>query len=203
MPQPGESRLGGCALQIDRADPTYQRLAAFAARLKALLDKERVQADEYLPHILDDFLGAIYALILAKHLDFADRPTGTLPEGDKVLIRAGDVADGHVRLDGKWMAGFHFNSALLRLSATYHRTLRVLTNNHAPNVYVPDLLGKLDYAKWTGRDWSHNNIHGIHTEVNALKHDGVGLAHGRGVTYAQTLDAVDELLTLIEACPSY
>lgn len=117
-------------LQIDRADAAYGRLAGFAARLKVLLDRPKVQADAYLRHGLDDFLGAIYALILAKSQDFTDRPAGTSPELDKVQIRAAQVANGQVRLDGKWMAGFHFNSALLRLSAVYHRILRVLTNDH-------------------------------------------------------------------------
>lgn len=188
-------------LHIGRADPTYGRLANFAARLKVLLDRPKVQADPYLSHTLDDFLGAIYALILAKSQDFTDRPAGTSPERDKVQIRAEQVANGHVRLGGKWMAGFHFNSALLRLSAVYHRILRVLTNDHRKGATVGDLRNKLAYGTWTGRPWSHANIQQIHTEVNALKHDSAGVGGGRNATYAHALDAVEELLDVLEACP--
>lgn len=117
-------------LQIDRTDSTYGRLARFTGRLKSVLDRPKVQADAYLPHVLDDFLGAIYALILAKSQGFTVRPRGISPEPDKVQTRAEQVANGHIRLDGKLMAGFHFNSAILRLSAVYHRILRVLTNDH-------------------------------------------------------------------------
>lgn len=189
-------------LQIDRADPAYGRLASFAARLKVLLDRPKVQADAYLRHALDDFLVGIYALILAKSQDFIDRPAGTSPERDKVQIRAEQQANGLVRLDGKWMAGFHFNSALLRLSAVYHRILRVLTNDHRKRVTVGELRKKLPYPTWTGHAWSYANIQQIHTEVNALKHDSGGVGGGRKAKYAHALDAVEELLDLLEACPT-
>src|SRR5437588_12447858 len=149
-------------LQIDRADPTYGRIANFASRLRVLLDRPKVQSDPYLRHALDDFVGAIYALILAKSQDFTDRPAGTSPERDKVQIRAEQVANGELRLDGKWMAGFHFNSALLRLSAVYHRVLRVVTDDHRPGVKVQALLNKVAYAKWTGHEWRHTNIQVVH-----------------------------------------
>src|SRR5437588_12691736 len=130
-------------LQIDRADPTYGRIANFASRLRVLLDRPKVQSDPYLRHALDDFVGAIYALILAKSQDFTDRPAGTSPERDKVQIRAEQLANGQVRLDGKWMAGFHFNSALLRLSAVYHRSLIVVTNDNLTGATVHDVQKKL------------------------------------------------------------
>lgn len=190
-------------LQIDRTDPVYGRLAGFAGRLKTLLDRPKVQADPYLCHVLDDFLGAIYALILAKSQDFADRPAGMSPERDKVQVRAHQVANGQLRLDGKWMAGFHFNSALLRLSAVYHRILRVVTNDHRKGMTVGDLRNKLPYTAWTGRAWSCTSIQKIHQEVNTLKHDSSGLGAGRTAQYGHALDAVEELLDVLEACPDY
>ena len=44
------------------------------------------------------------------------------------------------------MAGFHFNSGIMRLSAIYHRSLRVITNDSRKNQMVGDLLPKLTYA---------------------------------------------------------
>lgn len=192
-------------LEVDRADATYGRLAAFAARLKTLLDRPKVQADACLRHALDDFLGAVYALALAKCLDFTDRPPGTSPEPDKVQIRAEQVANGRLRLDGQWMASFHFNSALLRISAVYHRVLRVLTSDHRREANVGELRQKLEtdpaYAAWTGHPWAFTNLRQVHTEVNKLKHDSGGVGAGRDARHAQALDAVEELLVVLEACP--
>ena len=53
-------------LDIDVTDPTYRILAAFGSRLDALLKKPKVPADDNLAGTLDEFLGALYALILAN-----------------------------------------------------------------------------------------------------------------------------------------
>lgn len=135
--------------------------------------------------------------MLAKSLGFADRPTGKQTERDKVQVRAEQVSNGRIRLDGKWMAGFHFNSGILRLSAVYHRVLRVITTDHQKGHMVTDLLPKLGYQ------WSNVNIAKVHTEVNKLKHDSGGLGKGREAKFGQALDAVDELLNLIETCPTF
>ena len=184
-------------LEIDRTEPDYGRLVGFAARLENLLARPKVQADDNLPDALDDFLGAVYALVLAKSLGFTDRPTGKQTERDKVQVRAQHVSTGRIRLDGKWMAGFHFNSAILRLSAVYHRALRVITADHGRNQWVAKLLPKLAYA------WSNVNIGKVHIEATKLKHDGGGLGKGRDAKFGQALDAVDELLNLIETRPTF
>jgi hypothetical protein len=184
-------------LEIDRTDTDYKRLVSFADRLKKLLDRPKVQADADLPDALDDFLGAVYALVLAKSLGFTDRPTGKQTERDKVKVRAEQVSNGRIRLDGKWMAGFHFNSGILRLSAVYHRVLRLITADHQKGHMVADLLPKLSYA------WSNTNIAKVHNEVNKLKHDSGGLGQGREAKFGQALDAVDELLNLVELCPTF
>ena len=193
MPMPAPDSV----LKIDKSAPEFKRLCEFAVRLNALLAKPKVQADPNLPDALVDFLGALYALVLARTLGFDDRTGGKKPERDKVQTRALDVSNGRIRLDGKWMAGFHFNSALLRLSAVYHRALRVITGDHIRKHMVGDLLPQLTYP------WPHPNIEKVHTEVNKLKHDGGGLGGGRDAKFKQALDAVDELLNLVEACPAF
>ena len=63
-----------------------------------------------------------------------------------MIVRSADYgSNGQIRLDGAWMAGFHFNSAIMRLSAVYHRFLRVITNNHQKGEWVDDLLKQLTY----------------------------------------------------------
>src|SRR5687768_5032754 len=89
-------------VHLNRSDTRVKRMTDFAGRLKALLDRPKVQADDYLRQALDDFLGAIYGLALADVQGFTDRAPGTTPQPDKVQIRAEDAANGKVRLDGKW-----------------------------------------------------------------------------------------------------
>jgi hypothetical protein len=94
------------------------------------------------------------------------------------------------------MAGLHFNSALFRTSAVYHRALKVIIGP-----------GKIDhlrkeaekrYKTKTGSDWQNTNIQQVHDQVNYLKHDAPGTYHSRQVTYEQALQALHELLDLIE-----
>ena len=78
-----------------------------------------------------------------------------------MIVRSADYgSNGQIRLDGAWMAGFHFNSAIMRLSAVYHRFLRVITNNHQKGEWVDDLLKQLTYP------WTPVEIVNVHKEVN-------------------------------------
>jgi hypothetical protein len=188
-------------LELDLSDPTNRDLAGLGRRLDALLNKPRVLTDDNIAGTLDEFLGALYALILARVQGFADRTPGTPIEIPVLQRRSAQIASGRVRLDGAWMAGFHFNSALLRLAAVYHRALKILTG---AGDYVNPLLTKLDpiYRGWTGQSWSNTNIDRLHHEVNDLKHSPQGLYGGRNVAYAVAVAAVDELLQLLEAWPN-
>lgn len=107
-------------LQIDVSDSDYASLSRSAGGIAKLLDEPKVRADPNLAGSRDDFLGAIYALIVAKQLNFEDRQNRPI-EIATVLKRAGEVGEGKVRTDGKWMARFYFNSALFRIAAMYHR----------------------------------------------------------------------------------
>lgn len=190
-------------LEIDLADPIYRDLSGFGRRLDALLNKPKVLADDNVAGTLDEFLGALYGLIFARVQGFVDRPPGTLIELPVLQRRSGQIASGKIRVDGKWMAGFHFNSALLRLAAVYHRGLKILTGEVRPYVYVDALLKTLDpmYTGWTGHPWSNANIDRIHDEVNDLKHTPHGLYGGRNVAFAEAIAAFGELLDLFEAWP--
>jgi hypothetical protein len=187
-------------LELDLSDPTNRDLAGLGRRLDTLLNKPRVLTDDDIAGTLDEFLGALHALILARIQGFVERMPGTPIEIPVLRIRSAQIASGRLRLDGKWMAGFHFNSALLRLAAVYHRGLKILTGRVG---YVSPLFKNLDpiYRGWTGHPWSNTNIHRLHGEVNDLKHTPQGLYGGRNVTYAQAVAAAGELLQLFEAWP--
>lgn len=60
-------------LCLDLGDPTEAALSKFAGRIGKLLTAPTVRANPDLAGSLDDFLGAVYALIQAKRHDFTDR----------------------------------------------------------------------------------------------------------------------------------
>src|SRR6059036_133007 len=112
--------------EIALSEPTYAGLARFASRIATLLALPVVKKNPAMLGTLDDLVGAIYALIFAKESDFTNRSDRPI-EIAAVGRRATQLANGRVRDDGKWMAGFHFNSAMFRMSAVYHRVLKTVT----------------------------------------------------------------------------
>lgn len=183
-------------LRIDLTDPAYEALARSAGRIGKLLGEPKISED--LAGSLDDFLGAVYALILAKELGFEDRTNHRI-DIDAVRTRAGQIAIGEIRRVGKWMAGFHFNSALFRAAAVYHRMLKIVVGKPAEREFVRELRQK---ATSRYPAWSSRYIHAVHEEVNDLKHTKRGLHDSRKVRYEEAVAGVGELLDLIEAWAS-
>lgn len=179
-------------IDIDLTDHAFGHLAKEASRISVLLNAPKVQAEKRMVGCIDDLLGALYSLVFATRERFEDR-VGPIEE-DKVLIRAEQVAAGRLRTDGRWMAGFHLNSALFRESATYDRILATVVDEGS------DLKSRRAKAQ-ERYGWRSDNIHAIHGQVNALKHDRMGIHDGRrrdaGLTNA--VAAFGELLALIEA----
>lgn len=179
----------------------FQELRPQAARIADLMSLPSLQARQSLMGCLDDLLGAVYALMYADHRGYSDRPQALDAQDiQNVLIRARDMSNGRVRTDGKWTAGFYFNNALFRLAAVYHRALKIVTGNENTVLHVPQLLPQAQAKFQAARNlaWTNTKIHDIHLEVNNLKHTPEGIYAGRDVTFADSLGAVGELLTLIE-----
>jgi hypothetical protein len=180
------------APSLDLHDPIEARLANCARRVSQLLKSPAVTADAEAQSSLDDFLGAVYALIRAKHEAFRDRP-GRPIAIKPVAPRAARIAAGDLKTDGLWIAGFYFNNALFRTAAVYHRMLKVITGGTG---YVPALLPT---ARVRYPNWDSTQLSKVHSQVNELKHDPHGIYHGRSVTYAEALTAACDLLDLLEA----
>jgi hypothetical protein len=185
-------------VEVDLKDATYRRLTRFANRIDKLLTAR--PSDPHLRDTLDLFLGVIYALALAKICGFVDRTKGST-QTTAITARARDVATGKLRLDGQWMAGFHFNSALFRIAAVYHRLLKIVVDNPGTGETVDVLRPKADklYAGWTRHQWSRANADSVHGEVTRLKHKPSATLNQRRAKFEQALDGVEELLKLIEA----
>jgi hypothetical protein len=177
--------------QIDILDPTYATLSRAASRIATLLKPPMAKSNAELPASLDDFLGVVYALISAKKDGFKNRPDRSI----SILAvekLARQMASGKLRTDGKWIAGFHFNSALFRTAAVSHRILQIVVGRDDNVPTLCDEAEKL-YSKWSGV-----NVRKVCSEVNKLKHRCKALLERRNVAYEDALAAVGALLDLIE-----
>jgi hypothetical protein len=188
--------------QIDLTNSTNAALAQSADRIATLLRSPVAKNNPDLSGSLDDFLGAVYALIFAREGNFthrSDRPIDITA----VEKRAKQVAVGQVRTDGKWMAGFHFNSALFRLSAAYHRILKIVTNKKG-DVGILRPAAENVYRHVKGSDWCSDNIRAVHGQVTDLKHTPKGTFSARRekAGLPNAVSAVSELLDLIETWAS-
>jgi hypothetical protein len=179
-------------LDLDAEDPTYKALFGYAGRIDKVLKTPAVRANPDLAGSLDDFLGAVYALIQAKQHNFADR-AGRPIDIKPVAQRAAQIAKGRVRINGQWIAGFYFNNALFRMAAVYHRILQIVVGKDGN---VPSLQSEA-----IGRHglWMSIKLHKVYSQVNELKHESQGVYAGRLVTYHEALTATGDLLDLIEA----
>lgn len=193
------------ALRGSAFDP---ELVRFGQQMTALLQSKKSKQNDYVLATLDDLLGAIHALILALHNTppFKFRPPGRKVDTRPLIKRSrGIAASRRIRTTGKWMAGFHFNSAMFRLSSVYHRSLKIVTSKLKSRDDIGKLIGpaKTMLKGWTGSSWNNENVARVHTEVTKLKYDARGIYWGRDANEKRAISAVDELLTLLEAWNSH
>ena len=184
---------------------TCEQLFQLSRRIATLLQSQKIQSSASMQASLDDSLGAVYSLIYARNYEYDDRqqPLGPKDIG-AVKTRAMDMATGKVRTEGKWTAGFYFNNSLFRISAVYHRALKIITGRETEKVYVDTLrpIAEALFHGWRHQNWANENVKKLHKEVNELKHTADGVYEGRDVKYDEAARAVDELLNLIEAWAS-
>ena len=151
-------------MKQDLSSPIYATLARSAARIAKLRNApSRVHADPNLAGTLDDFLGAVYALFFAKRGDFTDRTSRSI-DINAVQKRAAQMAAGDLRPDGEWMAGVHFNSALFRIAAVYHGTLKITVGRPTTRGDVPTLRTQVEnlHRQWKQAEWSSGHVHLVH-----------------------------------------
>lgn len=174
--------------QVDLLNVNLKRLTELADRIGKLFDKFQAKPSDPIVSALDDLLGALYALVSAVEKGFKGK-TG-FSEFEAASMRAKQLASGLVRKDGNWMAGFHFNSAMFRISATFDRLPKALAGSYTG--------ADIAYSETQGKPWQKTAADKIREEVNTVKHKG-GLWAGRNADIATTLSAVNELLELAEA----
>ena len=184
---------------INVHEAPFRSLACIAGRIGALLETSTATSNAELFSALDDFVGAVYALVFAWRGGFKERRDET-PELKPPRTRARQLEQGHVRIDGVWMAGFHFNSALYRIAAVYHRVLKLVASQDALQKNKQPMVGNLlPDIESRFPNWTHQNLTDVYREVNLLKHERGGIHDTRLVTFDQALSATEELLNLLEA----
>jgi hypothetical protein len=172
---------------INLWDSRLKDLSQLAARIVTVVERYKGKRDDPVVAALDDLLGAVYALVSAVERDFKGK-TGN-SDFEAVLIRSQQLANGQVRKDGNWMAGFHFNNALFRISAVFDRLPKALGGHAA---------ARQAYAKRTGHAWEDKEAHDIRDEVNDLKHKASGVFRKRRRVLKDATAAIDQLLELAE-----
>src|SRR5437870_3126531 len=114
---------------IDLTNADLRQAALTAGRIATLLEKLGTMAKKDVVAVLDDLLGAVYAAIASLEEGFVGK-TGE-SEMAPPLNRAKQVASGVIKTHGNWMAGFHFNSGMFRISAAFDRMPKALAGSHA------------------------------------------------------------------------
>jgi hypothetical protein len=181
------------ALKLD--DSKDEMLASYGKRILKLLRSTHAQNNHYFVATLDDFLGAIYALVLSQcNVHPFVKRSGPI-EIDTVIKRAEDIASGTLRTSGNWMAGFHFNGALFRIAASYHRGLKVVSRKETSREMRGGLLPSVLAAF---PEWKNQNLDDVYDEVNDLKHAAEGKFNLRGIDLDAAKVAIEELLNLFE-----
>lgn len=160
-----------------------QRLKDAAQTLSQLV---LILPAKHLGDLLDITAGALASLIRAKQLEYIDRLGEELPAKYyiKLAERVAKMTGGTLPPRGRWLSGYYFNSALLRLGAAREITYR--------------LLNKLDKGNRTpGPNLKPISLDEIYREYCSLKHNLRSLRVGRNVSFEQAVQAFVELVDLL------
>ena len=140
----------------------------------------------HLGDLLDLTAGALASLIRAQELAYEDRLGEELPAEyyPKLRERIAKMANGTLPPRGRWISGYYFNSALLRLGAA-----REITNR---------LLNSLDKRKsHVGPNLNPQRLDSVYKEYRRLKHDLRSLRLGREVAFEQAVQGLVELIDVL------
>ena len=137
--------------------------------------------------------GALYSLALARALDssptFPGRRREFASEIDQVLA---SIANGESVDQVRWLAGFHFNSALFRLAFAAERALKLLLNASQDDTFV-QVIDAAESAKAITAEEA-KSLHKLRCDVNLVKHNPTEWRQGQ----IQTLEEAESLVPLVQ-----
>lgn len=193
-------KMGSDAGQEDWQQFSNADVEKQAKRLCALVSAKSAPKRKAYFATLDVLLGALHEFVRADMYKFGHR-TNQEPDVAAIIRRADELGKGRLRRDGTWMAGLHFNSALIRLSAVHHRSMKIVVGSAvAKDLDLYDLrkLASKFHKEHKGKPWAYSNIAIVHREVNIQKHSEAGNWSGRTVPVETARRATSETLDLLE-----
>lgn len=165
-----------------------KRLADCALRLSKLLLLRKELGD-----VLDLVAGALASLICAEKLEYKDREAEEELPWEyyiKLSERVKKMAAGTLPPHGRWISGYYFNSALLRIGIARDQIRHLLSSLDKKNKTIyQDQKPSLREA----------DIDELHREYRKLKHELRGLREGRRIKFDQAVEALVELISVLEA----
>lgn len=166
-------------------DPRLVEIAEKLSTLVAALPHDR------LGDLLDLTAGGLASLTLARQHRYQDRPE-PLPKDyyEKLCERVERMAAGTVPSRGRWISGYHFNSAIFRIAAVRVKTRALLKGIDRQNKQREGQLR----ASLPDTDFDQ-----LHNEYRELKHGPAGLAAGRQVTFDLAVEALQEVIAVLDA----
>jgi len=180
------------------------------SQLSELIDKH-----PYLVHSWRFAVGALYALDKSYQYH-VERSSYTQPDIHLTQVRQ-VISQIYMEQspDQIWLAGFHFNAALMRIAALYERSLRSLLSESKYNekitvirkgapkdikiseAHVNELAPIVQERLFKSAHIKITAAGKIRKEVNKLKHQVLGVLPQDAVTMEEAIEALREIMDLL------
>ena len=133
--------------------------------------------------LLDLAAGAAASLLRAEQLGYQDR-AGRLPDEyyEALRKRVQRMAGGTLPPHGRWISGFYFNSALMRIGACRDQLRRVLQRASRQRGGAADCFQSDELID----------------EAARLRHERMGLSPGRAIGFDSAVSALQDLVNAID-----
>lgn len=129
--------------------------------------------------LLDLAAGAAASLLMAERLGYEDR-IGALPDEyyDALRIRVQRMAGGTLPAHGRWISGYYFNSALMRIGACRDQLRRILQTA----------------SRQRGQPAHGLQRDQLTEEAARLRHERLGLSPARAISFDSAVSALKDLV---------
>ncbi|MGE5417002.1 MAG: hypothetical protein ACM3UZ_09595 [Acidobacteriota bacterium] len=172
-----------------------------AELVKRLVELE-IPDDKEIIQTVQTTIGALYSLGKAKQLNYEYYNV----DSERLLELISKLNKDSLDQDNQWSAGYYFNSALIRMAAGYHRSLKLIAFGLGSDLM--DLEWKLiknliPLVKQAGVNKDKvKMLTKVNSEVNRFKHDQSGTKE-RKVDFITAIQAADELIDLNKKAIAY
>jgi hypothetical protein len=147
--------------------------------------------------------GALYSLLQADKLNYPKDPSLATSRGrgltiwEEVKLSADHLAStGNFQTSDAWLAGYHFNNALMRLAASFEHIVRYRTGLHDRSdtyAFVRGAASDLGFKDAWMVSWDS-----AHEEVNRIRHRNHEFPDGPQMPFTKACEALDHLIEALQ-----